>query len=155
LNDCAVVCKELYRLGALTMAQKFPYERASTILAESEIFGDKKTCERWGITRQTLHSYRVRNQEDGKLLQSFTLKKRMLLVGWQQDCAKSLKASLTALDSLIAEANVKASAPLEECKAFCAMIHAVAGSVKIVGELKLAGEALSESGSEVSLPIAP
>jgi len=129
------------------MAQKFPYAKASTILAEAEIFGDRKTCERWGITSQTLRNYRARANEDSNLLQSFELKKRILLVGWQQNCASSLNKSLKVLDDLMEDAKERALDGLDESIAYAGMIRAVAGGIKIVGELKLAGEALDESGS--------
>jgi hypothetical protein len=129
------------------MAQKFPTAKAATVLAEAEIFGDRATCIKWSITSQTLRNYRARILEDGNLLQSFELKKRMLLVGWQQNCAKSLNKALKILDGLMDDAPVQAAMGLDESAAHAGMIRAVAGGIKIVGELKLAGEALDESGS--------
>jgi hypothetical protein len=129
------------------MREKFPYERAAMILAEAEIFGDVETCKRWSITRQTLYRYRVRSQEDGELSQSVTLKKRMLLYGWQQDCAASIKKTLKVFDGLMEDARAASCDGEERAVSFAAVLKSVAGGLKIVGELKLAAEALNESDS--------
>jgi hypothetical protein len=122
------------------MAQKFPYERASSMLAEAEIFGDQRTSERWGVTPQTLYNYRRRASSDNKLYESFTLKKRMILVDWQQDATKTLKIGLTELNRRL---------PLAVSEEDAKVIHSIAGAIKIVGELKITGEALSEPASPI------
>lgn len=114
------------------MAQKFPIERAATILAEADLFGDDRTAKRWGITTRTIYNYRNRAQSDAKLSESFTLKKRMLLVDWQADATRCIKVSLAKLTELIPEAT----------KEDADVIHAIAGALKIVGELKIAYDAL-------------
>lgn len=115
---------------------KFSRERASMILAEAEIFGDNQILSKWGITRQTLHNYRVRMQSDDELLHLFTLKKRMLLIDWQQDATKCIKVGLSELQK-----RMPVAASEEDAK----LIHAIAGAVKIVGELKIASDALADS----------
>lgn len=115
-------------------APQYTPERAAAILAESEIFGDIRSCEKWGITRMTLHNYRRRLAEDAELLQVYTLKKRILLMDWQQDATKTIKIGLAELNRRIPAATNEEDAKL---------IHAIAGAVKVVGELKITGEALS------------
>lgn len=122
------------------MACKFNRERAAAILAEADLFGDSKILSRWAITRQTLHNYRVRLEDDAELLQLFTLKKRLLLVDWQADATKTIKVGLSRLQELIPNAS----------KEDADTIHAIAGAVKIVGELKIASDALSEPAPDQS-----
>ncbi|MEM6839745.1 MAG: hypothetical protein AAF609_23275 [Cyanobacteria bacterium P01_C01_bin.120] len=117
-------------------APKYTPERASAILAEAELFGDGQTCEKWRITRQTLHNYRVRLTQDDELLQLFTLKKRILVADWQSDATKCLKIGLSRLTQLIPQATSEDADT----------IHAIVGAVKIVGELKITSEALLEDG---------
>ena len=120
-------------------APKYTPERAAAILAEAEVFGDRKTCERWSITRQTLHNYRVRLRTDEALLQLYTLKTRMLLLDWQQDATKCLKVGLAKLTEMIPDAT----------KHDADTIHAIAGAMKIVGELRIAHDALSEEDESI------
>ena len=117
------------------MAQKFPYEKASSILAEAELFGDDATAKRWGITSRTIYNYRGRSASDPKLSESFTLKKRILMIDWQSDATKTIKVGLTELNRRM---------PLAATEEDAKVIHAIAGACKIVGELKIAYEALSE-----------
>ena len=117
--------------------QKFPYEKASMAIAEADIFGDKNTIVRWGINQSTLWRWRDRALHDSKLHESATLKRRMLLVDWQTDATKTLRVGMTRLNELIPIAKAE-DAPT---------IHAIAGAIKIIGELKIASEALSEPTS--------
>lgn len=113
---------------------KFSRERASMILAEAEFFGDNQILSKWGITRQTLHNYRVRLQTDDELLQLFTLKKRLLTADWQADATKTLKVGLNELNRRM---------PIAECEEDAKVIHAIAGAIKIVGDLKITSDALN------------
>jgi len=122
------------------MAQKFPYERASSILAEAELWGDDAVCKRWNITRQTLWNYRNRASEDGKLLQSFTLKKRMLLMGWQQDATECLRVGLQDLKRRI---------PIASTEIDSKLIYSIAGAMKVIGELKITADTLTEAPGEI------
>lgn len=116
------------------MPQKFPYEKASIVIAEAEIFGDKNTLARWGINQSTLWRWRDRRLSDSKLHESALLKTRMLLVDWQTDATRTLKTGLNRLNELIPVATANDAAT----------IHAIAGACKIIGELKIASDALSE-----------
>ncbi|MEO0491239.1 MAG: hypothetical protein AAFZ49_17060 [Cyanobacteria bacterium J06659_2] len=107
-------------------------------IAEADIFGDHKVLEKYGINQSTLWRWRDRANSDSKLHESALLKKRMLLVDWQQDATKCLKIGLAKLSELIPNATLKDATT----------IHAVAGAMKIVGELKIANDALNESASE-------
>lgn len=127
---------------------RFPYEKAAMVLAEAAIFGDEAACKKWNITRQTLWNYKVRSQEDGDLLRDFTLKKRMLLIGWQTDVAAAVKATVGKMRDVVLRADeFLDNEDPEQGKKYAAILHAISGTGKILGELKLAGEALDESGS--------
>jgi hypothetical protein len=122
------------------MAQKFPYERASMAIAEADIFGDKAALDKYGINQSTLWRWRDRASSDSKLHESALLKRRMLLVDWQQDATKTLKVGLTELNRRL---------PLADTEEDAKVIHAIAGAIKIVGELKITGEVLSEPASYI------
>ena len=105
------------------------------ILAEAEYFGDQFACDKWQVTRQTLHNYRVRLQTDPELLQLFTLKKRILAIDWKSSTVKTLKITCERLNRLIP------TATREDAD----LIHAIVGAAKIFGELNIASEALSDT----------
>ncbi len=117
------------------MPQKFPYERASLAIAEADIFGDGAVLKKYGINQSTLWRWRDRASEDPKLHESALLKKRMLLVGWQQDAVKTLKIALSELNKRL---------PLAATEEDAKVIHSIAGACKIVGELKIAASAIEE-----------
>jgi hypothetical protein len=127
------------------VAQKFPYERASTILAEADIFGEDLTAKRWRISPRTIFNYRQKSRVDQKLKESVGTKKKLLTDQWGKDCVKSVKLALRTLDEIIPRATEVLSGDLEAAKAYAAVLHAVAGAVKVVGELSLASEALNLS----------
>lgn len=58
----------------------------------------------------------------------------MLIADWQQDAVKTIKVGLNELNRRI---------PMAATEEDAKVIHAIAGAVKIVGELKITGEALS------------
>lgn len=120
------------------MVAKFRYERASMAIAEADIFGDKHSLEKYGINQSTLWRWRERSAEDPKLHEMALLKKRMLLVDWQRDATENLKIGIQEL---------KKRYPLCQTEEDAKAMDAIARSLKIVGELKLAYEALSEPES--------
>lgn len=116
---------------------EFPYERAAIILAESELYGDLSTSNRWGITDRTIRNYRARAVSDSKLSCLFQIKRQLLEREWINDATRTLKTGLNRLNQLIPVATASDAAT----------IHAIAGAIKIVGELKIASDALSEPTS--------
>ena len=117
------------------MPQKFPYEKAAMAIAESDIFGDQAVIKKYGINQSTLWRWRERAAIDSDLQENATLKRRILLIDWQQDATRTIKIALSDLARRIPIATTE-----EDAK----VIHAVAGAAKIVGELKIAYEALSD-----------
>ena len=111
----------------------FNYERAAMILVEADFFGDKETASRWGITDRSIRNYRSRLAEDRQLSALFQVKRQLFSASWVDDAAKTLKVGLAELNKRIPTARDEDDAKI---------IHAIAGAVKIVGELKIGHEAL-------------
>jgi hypothetical protein len=120
-------------------APKYTPERASAILAEAEFWGDEQICKKWQITRRTLRNYRVRLRVDDELSQLFLVKKRLLMIDWQEDATQALKIALSELSRRI---------PIAASEEDAKLIHAIAGACKIVGELKIQYEALVDDGDQ-------
>ncbi len=113
---------------------KFPYEKAATILAECDFFGDKQASERWGVDVRTIRNYRARLSEDKHLTSLYLTKKQLLVSGWQQDLTKCLNIALQKLTELILDRD---SEPRR--------ITALTNAVKVVGELQIAADVLSDN----------
>lgn len=109
-------------------------------IAEADIFGDKAVLERYGINQSTLWRWRDRANEDSKLHENALLKKRMLLIGWQQDASKTIKVALSELCRRM---------PLATTEEDAKVLHSIAGVAKVVGELKIASDALNEPISDL------
>jgi hypothetical protein len=116
-------------------APSINYERAAIILAEADLFGDRQIAARWGIGDRTVRNYRTRAVSDSKLSSLYQLKKQLITRDWQTDATRALKVGLDKITHLIRDDGEPAQ------------IHAVAGAIKIIGELKIASEALSDTGS--------
>lgn len=111
---------------------QFPYEKASLILAEAELFGDKQVATRWDVSDRTIRRYRVKAATDSQLSSLVQLKKQLLGQNWRDDATKTLKVALNKLNELI------------EKDGDTNRIFAVSGAIKIVGELKISIDALSD-----------
>ena len=79
----------------------FSYERAATILAEAELFGEKQVAQRWGISVRTIKNYRKRMESDKQLSAFFLEKKELLTVDWSKDATDCLRTGLRTLTNLI------------------------------------------------------
>ena len=109
------------------------------MLAEAELFGDVFVCQKWGITRQTLHRYRSKLCEDDELLQLFTLKRRMPVSDWGNDAVKAIK---------VASAEVIKRMPIAATEEDAKIIVAISSAAKIFGELHIAMKALEDEPSD-------
>ena len=114
----------------------FNAERAATILAEAEFCSDKQIINEYKIDRSTLWHWRKRLKSDPDFFRLFQRRKKQVAESWRDDAVWFMKASLRKLTELVqSDGNSK-------------QIYAVAGALKIVGELKITGDALSESGAD-------
>ena len=112
---------------------KFPYERAATILAECEIFGDTKTSQRWDISKKTIGRYRKRMESDEQLSSLVLQKRKLLASNWSLNTTKCLNSSLEELISLV-----------EDRESDSRRILAITNLVKVVGELRIAADVLED-----------
>ena len=112
----------------------FNPERASSILAEAEYMGDKPTAERWGITDRTIRNYRKRLLDDPQFSIVFQAKKQLFCRTWIDDATGTLKVGFARLKDLLQNGR----------REDADFIHAVAGALKIVGELNIAYTVLND-----------
>lgn len=114
---------------------QFSYEKTASVLAETEYSDDTSVSKRWGISERTIKRWRAKALLDEKLSLLVNQKKALLAQSWQEDASKCMKIALTKLTELIKhDGDPK-------------QIHAIAGAIKIVGELKLGYEVLTTDES--------
>lgn len=118
------------------------YEKAAMVLVESDFFGDEEVATRWGITTRTIRNYRNRLAIDPQLSALFQVKRQLFAASWIDDASKTLKISLGELSR-----RVRIATNEEDAK----VIHAIAGAAKIVGELKIAHDALMDAPIDIAV----
>ena len=112
-------------------APTFDRERAIRILLDAQDMGDATACKRHKITVRTLERYRRRLVDDPELSQAVALKKAEIEQGWRRERLAALRTGLRKLDELFAKASMK-------------QLRDLVGGVKILGELQVASEVLSD-----------
>lgn len=134
-------------------------ERIAEILVDAYLTRkDSETAKKHGISVKSLYNYRKRLDEDAELAELFREKKAIASEGWADEVPGAMRASVTFLR----EAAERGERSDPE------MVHAIAGSMKLLSEvastwkfleLKLLKtsnpqviEAPQESGSHASLP---
>ncbi|MUH00368.1 hypothetical protein F7734_52110 [Scytonema sp. UIC 10036] len=123
------------------MPAKIPDETIAKILAETDYYSDEDTAARWGISRQSIHRYRKRASTDLELLRIVTEKRKILSEQWATNAIANLNAALIELKRRYTRARTRDDA---EC------IQAIAASLKVVGELKIASDTLNDGSEEES-----
>jgi hypothetical protein len=121
---------------------KIDYDRVATILIEAAFFGDKPTAKRWGITNRTIINYRNRLADDTKLSHLFALKKVEFEAEWASEIPAAIRAGIHFLGEAAKVAKLNDPA----------VIHAVAGAVKILAEVGLTKELLDAKLGRFSIP---
>ncbi len=107
-------------------------DKIAMVLVEATFFGDKRTAEKWGIHRTTVSRYRTKLDTDEKLLSLFTLKRQQFETNWTQRIPLAIIAGTDALIKAFQQADL--SDP--------AVIHSIAGAMKIMTEIGLAKEVI-------------
>lgn len=107
-------------------------ERASTILAEANCGSVKEVAARWSVSTETIRNYRKLEQEDEAFAAAVARKTQYLASEWRDVAIQFLRTGLRKLENLVTEAK---SEPQQ--------IRAVAGAIKVVGELQIVKAALS------------
>jgi hypothetical protein len=110
-------------------------DRMALAIAQADYLGDVATCQRFGISCRTLQRWRHRSKRDSALAANVAAKKRILLETWQDEAIAPLK---TAFEELARR--MPAACTADDAK----LIYAIAGTVKILGELKLSAGVLLE-----------
>lgn len=114
------------------MANSFHHEKAAVILAESSLYGDKSTAEKWGITTKTIRNYRARLTVNSQLSLIFQLKKQQLESTWAAELPLALKAGIDFLK------RASQSADPNDSEA----VKAITQSIKVLTEVMMTREVL-------------
>ena len=119
-------------------------EKAALILAEAEFATDEIVAARWGITSRTIRAYRTEVAKDPKISAFFLQKVKEISDRYIIANTKFLDKNLSALTDLIKQSieNIDSERLAKDPDG---LIRAIASSIKIVGEMKLGSEALSDS----------
>lgn len=108
-------------------------DRAAILIAEADFFGDRPTCEKYGVSIRTLQRWRQRTHQDSELAHSVAQKKQLLLEAWQIESSLPLKIAFEELARRMPTASTAEDAKI---------LHAIAGVCKVLGEMKLASSLL-------------
>lgn len=117
------------------MPAKIPDETIAQILAETDLYTDERVASRWGLSVRTIERYRQRLRTDPVLAGIVGEKRRKLTAAWVDNATKFLVVALRELEERCKTAKSKEDAEV---------LRAIADSLKIVGELKLENEVLSQ-----------
>ncbi len=117
------------------MSQKISDELMGRILAECEFESDEAVAQRWGISRRTITRARGRLAEDKALSHIVSKNLEIMRSQWAINATRNL---IIGLEELSRRYQIAASKEDAEC------IEAIAGALKVVGELKIADEALRD-----------
>lgn len=115
-------------------------DRAAMVLVEAIFYGDKATADRYGITTRTVENYRKRLKDgkNEKLSEVFYQKKTEFERDWVSEIPAAIRAGTRFLLRSYQEAD----------HTDAAVIHAVAGAMKILTEIGLAKEIIDVRLSE-------
>ena len=100
------------------------------VLVDSITLGPKAAAERAGITDRTLRRYRTRAESDEALSELIQQKLKRAEADWKPIATRFLRRSIAKLERLVEDATVE-------------QIRQVAGAIKIVGDLQVVREALT------------
>lgn len=112
--------------------RKIDYNRVAMILVEAVWLGDQRTAEKWGITTRTIINYRNRLVVDKKLSEIFIHKNEVFTNDWAAGIPSAIRAAISFLQEAAMKADPKDPA----------VIHAVAGALKMLAEVGLTKEVI-------------
>lgn len=107
------------------MTRSLDYDKAAAILVDAAYQGDEEAARLWGISERTVKNYRARLADDSRLTLIFREKRALV----ERDWADALPATIQAAADFIQRA-AKQGNPRDP-----AMVHAVAGGMKLVSEV--------------------
>lgn len=112
--------------------RRIDYNRAATILVEAIWLGDQRTAKKWGITQRTIIRYRNKLETDDELSQLVTYKNDVFTNDWAAGIPSAIRAAISFLQEAAMKANPEDPA----------VIHAVAGALKMLAEVGLTKEVI-------------
>lgn len=125
----------------MTQGSSFDTERAATILVEAAYKGDKAATAEWGLTTRTLRNWRQRLNTDAAFAELFRQKRAAVEKDWAQDAPQAIRAAIAFIQR--AAANGKTTP---------AMVHAVAGAMKLLADVTLTKQVLDARLAERNRP---
>lgn len=120
------------------MGRRLDYDRVAAILVEALYYGDQETAKRWDITTRTIQNYRARLDDDAELSVIFADKKAAFETEWANEVPAALRSAVRFLMRAGEEADP--SDPQA--------IHAVAGALKMLAEVRFTKDILDARLSE-------
>jgi transposase-like protein len=102
-------------------------ERVARIVAEAVSAGDETTCAKYDISQRTLNRWRLQLQDDPKLAQFVLERKAQVERDWVADLPDAISKAIDFLAR--AAANNSTTDP--------AMVHSIAGALKILNDVSM------------------
>lgn len=106
----------------------FRPELAATVLVEAAYSSDKEAAKKYGITERTIRNWKKRLDTDPDFSVLFQNKRQVFEATWADEAPEALKAGIEFLKHAALQAKKINSSKPE-------LIHAVAGSTKILFEI--------------------
>jgi len=113
---------------------RFNRERASIILVDALYSDDELAAEKHGITARTIRNYRERLDSDQELSALFHSKRREREKSWADDMPAAISSGVEYLR--------KVSEGLKPEETSPEMVHAIAGAVKVLSEVRMTKDVL-------------
>lgn len=100
------------------------------ILAESHIYGDILTAQKWSITTRTIRNFRLKMAKDTLLQNRFNELRHKAIQNWTEAIPPAIKAALDFIRRASIAGDVKDPK----------MLYAVVGAFKILSEIQILKE---------------
>lgn len=107
-----------------------PDERVAKILAEANLFNDKTTARRWGVSERSIRRWRANWEDDEEKEALLSVEAERLSLEWAKDATRSMKIAFAKAEELIQEG--WGAGQLTE----------LSGFIQTVGELRVTDQAL-------------
>lgn len=125
------------------MPAVFPYPRASLILAESNYFGRKATCQKYQVPSSTYDDWKARLKKDDQLIQMYNEELTKLREDWQEDTIRTLKKALSTVEQALINHPFKHEPKtVEERLVWAKNVEALAKVIGAVGDMAVGGHVL-------------
>ncbi len=103
----------------------FDRDKASKIVLDASLMGDRAAADKWGVSERTVRHYRHKLDSDPEFAEVCQEKKRIQDEAWADEIPSMLAAGITFLKEAAQQGD-------REDPDF---VHAIAGAIKIVSEV--------------------